>query len=353
MPDLAGGRRRRWRGRWPRPAAAPGASALVVPDSIARVSLVRFETVPARGADLDELIRWQVKKTTPFPLDEAVVAATPGRAPAAGAHEFVVSVARRDVVAQYEAACAARRLRRPGSSTWRPSTSSTRCWPAAGAARGDWLLVHAADTYVSLAVIRDGHLIFYRTRGEESEGSIADLVHQTAMYYEDRLSGQRFDGVLLAGGATAAGADHLRRELSDRLGHDVASVDPFQAASPTSGRPVVRRWPTCWRRRSACWCAKGRRPSRAARQPGHPAVLQRAAGPRAARHRAGRGGGVDGGQRRQPGQPVAAGRDAGRARAQRRAGRRRRRGGRRRRCAPRSTRPRSPRRPARPPRPTS
>ena len=43
--------------------------------------------------------------------------------------------------------------------------------------------------------------------------------------------------MLLAGGATAAGADHLRNELSDRLGHEVASVDPFQAASPTRGRP--------------------------------------------------------------------------------------------------------------------
>ena len=213
----------------------PGRVALVVPDSIARVSLVRFETVPARGADLDELIRWQIKKTTPFPLEEAVVAATAG-ATTAGAHEFVVSVARRDVVAQYEAACAAAGCR-AGVVDLATFNVVNAVLAGGRAVRGDWLLVHAADTYVSLAVIRDGHLIFYRTRGEESEGSIADLVHQTAMYYEDRLSGQRFDGVLLAGGATAAGADHLRNELSDRLGHEVASVDPFQAASPTRGRP--------------------------------------------------------------------------------------------------------------------
>ena len=92
----------------------------------------------------------------------------------------------------------------PASSTWRPSTSSTPCWPPTGPATGDWLLVHAAATYVSLAVLRDGHVIFYRTRGEESEGSIADLVHQTAMYYEDRLHGRHFRRVLLAGGSTAA-----------------------------------------------------------------------------------------------------------------------------------------------------
>ena len=43
--------------------------------------------------------------------------------------------------------------------------------------------------------------------------------------------------MLLAGGSTAADADHLRRELSDRLGLDVAAVDPFQAAPAATGRP--------------------------------------------------------------------------------------------------------------------
>jgi type IV pilus assembly protein PilM len=212
----------------------PGRVALVVPDSIARVSLVRFENVPARAADRDELIRWQVKKTTPFPIDDAVVGYTAG-ASVAGAHEFVVSVARRDVVEQYEAACAAAGCH-AGIVDLATFNVVNAVLAGGRATRGDWLLVHAAATYVSLAVIRDGHLIFYRTRGEESEGSIADLVHQTAMYYEDRLSGQRFDGVLLAGGATAAGADHLRDYLSERLGLEVAPVDPFSAAAATGRR---------------------------------------------------------------------------------------------------------------------
>jgi type IV pilus assembly protein PilM len=218
-------------------AAAGGRShrvCLVVPDSIARVSIVRFESVPARAADLEELIRWQVKKTTPFPLDDAVVAFTPGAA--AGGQEFVVTVARRDVVEQYEAACAQAGCH-AGVVDLATFNVTNAVLAADRSAQGDWLLVHAAATYVSLAVLRDGHVIFYRTRGEESEGSIADLVHQTAMYYEDRLNGRRFHRVLLAGGSTAAGADDLRRELSDRLGLEVAAVDPFQAAPATTGRP--------------------------------------------------------------------------------------------------------------------
>ncbi|MGD9905430.1 MAG: type IV pilus biogenesis protein PilM [Vicinamibacterales bacterium] len=216
-------------------AGARGARVcVVVPDSIARVSIVHFDNVPARAADLDELIRWQVKKTTPFPLDEAVVAATPGAAGGSG-RDFVVTVARRDVVEQYEDAC-----RRAGCQAGVVDLATfnviNTVLVGERATHGDWLLVHATPTYVSLAVLRDGELIFYRTRGEDAEGSIADLVHQTAMYYEDRLQGRRFGRVLLAGGSTHDGADALRRELSDRLGLEVGAVDPFAAAALTGGR---------------------------------------------------------------------------------------------------------------------
>ena len=45
----------------------PRRIGLIVPDIVSKVSLVRFETVPARGADLDQLVRWQVRKAAPFP----------------------------------------------------------------------------------------------------------------------------------------------------------------------------------------------------------------------------------------------------------------------------------------------
>src|SRR4029079_5611722 len=48
-------------------------AALVVPDSVGRVSLLNFDQLPAKSADLDQLIRWQLKKTTPFPIEDALV----------------------------------------------------------------------------------------------------------------------------------------------------------------------------------------------------------------------------------------------------------------------------------------
>src|SRR5690348_6889258 len=46
----------------------PRRVALVVPDLAAKVSLVRFDTLPARREDLDQLVRWQIKKASPFPI---------------------------------------------------------------------------------------------------------------------------------------------------------------------------------------------------------------------------------------------------------------------------------------------
>ena len=99
---------------------------------------------------------------------------------------------------------------------------------ATGSAPGtDWLLVHVAPDYGTLAVVRAGHLIFFRNRATDGEEDLTDLVHQTAMYHEDRLGGGGFGRVVLAG-ATSRGAEQaerLRRHLEERVGTRVEPVD--------------------------------------------------------------------------------------------------------------------------------
>jgi Tfp pilus assembly PilM family ATPase len=97
---------------------------------------------------------------------------------------------------------------------------------------GDWLLVHVTASYTTLTVIRDGNVILFRNRADDAEGTLADLVHQTSMYYEDRLQGAGFGRVMLAGGAAGiGGAAGLRRNLEERLGLAVEAVDPRSAAA--------------------------------------------------------------------------------------------------------------------------
>jgi Tfp pilus assembly PilM family ATPase len=204
-------------------------AALVIPDTAAKVSLIRFEKVPASDHDLAELVRWQVRKTAPFPIEQAALSYTPGSVAADGAREFVVSVARADLIAQYEAACAGAGVH-AGLVDISTFSIINGVLASASAPSGDWLLVHATDAYTTLAVLRGSELIFFRNREQEGEGTLADVVHQTAMYYEDRLSGAGFTRVLLAGGAVS-GVEAVRQSLEQRLDVRIEPVPQAEVAS--------------------------------------------------------------------------------------------------------------------------
>jgi len=214
-------------------------AALVVPDCVAKVSILRLDKVPSRASDLDQLLRWHVRKAAPFRLEDAQVTFAPGAVTDGGGQEFVVAVARRDVVQEYEQVCVD-----AGASPGLVDIATFDLINAVLAAErppgGDWLLVNVTPEYSTMGILRGSHLIFFRNRVEEGDGNITDLVHQTAMYYEDRLSGRGFERVLLAGapetaiataGPVTRGADQLRRNLEERLGVRVEAIDPRRLAS--------------------------------------------------------------------------------------------------------------------------
>jgi Tfp pilus assembly PilM family ATPase len=84
----------------------PARVALVIPDLATKVSLIKFDQVPAKRDDLDQLVRWQMRKSAPFSIEESCVTYTPGMREASGSAEFVVVLARRGVIEEYEKVCA-------------------------------------------------------------------------------------------------------------------------------------------------------------------------------------------------------------------------------------------------------
>ena len=199
--------------------------ALVIPDTAAKLSLLRFEKIPAQ-ADLDQLIRWQMRKAAPFKPEEAQMSWVPAAPLPGGGREYLVTLARRDVVESYMQVCAD-----AGADAGVVDLASLNLINAALASgtdgAGDWLIVHIAADYATLAIVRDRELIFFRTRQLEGEADLADVVHQTAMYYEDRLAGATFRRIVLSG-ASARGADagaHVRRNLEERMGVRVEALD--------------------------------------------------------------------------------------------------------------------------------
>lgn len=212
----------------------PRRVALTVPDPVAKVSLVRFEKVPERAQELEQVVRWQVRKTAPFPIEDAQVSYVPGASGADG-QEFIVSLAKRQIVEEYESLCEAGGAHAGlvDISTFNVINSVMAVPIAHGP---DWLLVNVAPDYASIAVLRGGDLILFRSRSAEADGTLADLVHQTAMYYEDRLQGAGFGQVLLCGAAAAQGrhvtdVEQIRRSLEERLQTSIATVDIRSAAA--------------------------------------------------------------------------------------------------------------------------
>jgi Tfp pilus assembly PilM family ATPase len=214
----------------------PRRIGLVIPDPVAKVSLVRFEQLPARRHDLDQLVRWQVRKAAPFPVEDAQVSYTPGFRGTDG-YEFIVVSARRETIREYEEVCTELGSH-PGIVDLATFNVVNAVLAGSAPPAGDWLLVNVTADYASIAILRDQHLIFFRNRAADTEGTLADLVHQTGMYYEDRLSGTGFSRVLLAGSAgggvrQAAEVEQARQSLEGRLTAAVETVDPRTAASLT------------------------------------------------------------------------------------------------------------------------
>lgn len=209
----------------------PARVALIVPDVVAKVSVIHFDTIPGKRDDLDQLVRWQMRKAAPFPVDDACVTYTAGMRSAEGGGDFLVALARRDIITEYEQACADAGVH-AGLVDLSTFSVVNLALASGRAATGDTLIVHMRPEYTSIAIVRNGTLIFFRNRPEGDDETLTDVVHQTAMYYQDRLSGQGFGRVLLGGsGRTAGSVEDAHRSLADRLGITAESIDPTTVAA--------------------------------------------------------------------------------------------------------------------------
>ena len=212
----------------------PGRTArigLVVPDGVAKVSFVKFDQVPGRPADLERLVSWQVRKSVPYRVEDAQLAHTLGIPLPGGGREYVVALIRRDIVEEYEGVCATAGAHAGlvDLATFNLVNAATAMSPPSHA---DWLLLHLARDNSTLAIMRGPHLIFFRNRPAKTEGDLADLVHQSTMYYEDRLEGRGLSRtVLVVSSDEGLAAETARRTLSVRLGTEVERIASARVTS--------------------------------------------------------------------------------------------------------------------------
>ena len=211
----------------------PKRVALLIPDAAAKVSLVRFKDVPSRAADLEELVKFQIRKATPFRVEDSQVSFAPGDRSPEG-QEYVVVQARRDIVAEYEQVCDGAGAT-PGVvdlSTFGLAQCALLTTPDL---TGDWLLIHGAADGATIAIYRGRHPVFFRRRGADGDAHLGELVHQTAMYYQDRLGGGGFARVLAGGTPASALTGDAWAGIQTRLGVQAEVVAPGGGARVDAG----------------------------------------------------------------------------------------------------------------------
>ncbi len=174
--------------------------SLVLPDACARVALLTLRDIPRSRRQADEMIRWQIRKRVPFPLNEARM--TVQRIPLAdGSERVVVALALARVMEQYEQLCQSLDLH-PGLVDLATFTLANLCLAppqedATPAAKGDTAVLNVADAEFSVLILRHGVPLFYRSKpllhhpADEPQASRRELQRElatSATYYAERLA---------------------------------------------------------------------------------------------------------------------------------------------------------------------
>jgi hypothetical protein len=207
-------------------ALSAGPVALVLPDPVARIALVpAAETKAGRRSEVEELLRFRLRKSVPFEIRQARVAW------AAGDPDWLVAAVSQPVLDEYEGAC-----RSFGLNPGLVELSGLALFDAAraGAAGADRLLVNWDDGYVSFLLSRAGQPVLVRTLagpGASDPANVAREAAQTVLYCRDRLQGAGLAEAWVR--AAARGAGQATEVLAEPLGLAPRLIDPLASLAAT------------------------------------------------------------------------------------------------------------------------
>jgi len=247
-------------------AVAPGEHkvSLLLPDPVARVSLLNFQSLPSTRRELVEMVRFRMGKALPFKAEEAAmdlmpVASAKG-APSAGA--LLAIFMHRPILEQYEGLLTARGYwpGLVGLSTlelynlFRGSIS-------VGVADRDAMLLNLTRHALTLLIVSNGQIIFYRCKphpGAAAESSLEGVkreIYTSLAFYQEKLLGRgigrvwlRAAGISETAAIEAAGTEagcpvEVLRLGQAVQGGDAARLDDVAAAdaAPAAGAAAGRR----------------------------------------------------------------------------------------------------------------
>ena len=158
--------------------------ALLVPDPVVPVFVLHFDTFPRRRAEAEPLLRWRLKKSTPFEAEETLISFM-RQAPRDEGVDVVTALARLRIVREYE-----QLMQSVGMSPGVVLSSTLAALPLLEDRRPS-LLARVSGNNLTTAITRAGILWNYRCIGlpgdasELSPQNLLDEIYPVTTYYQD------------------------------------------------------------------------------------------------------------------------------------------------------------------------
>jgi type IV pilus assembly protein PilM len=160
------------------------AAALLVPDPVIRVFVQHFDEFPRSNEEAVPMLRWKLKKSVPFEVDETLLSYM-RQAPKAEGVDVVTAIARLRIIKEYEALLEEASLQ-PGVVM-----STTLAAVSLLEDQKPTLLARVAGTSLTTAIVREGVLAGYRCTElpvhteSLTPHLLLEEIYPLAAYYQD------------------------------------------------------------------------------------------------------------------------------------------------------------------------
>jgi type IV pilus assembly protein PilM len=158
--------------------------ALILPDPVIRVFVQHFDEFPRSAQEAEPMLRWKLKKSVPFEVDETLISYM-RQSPREDGVDIVTALARLRIIREYEALAETAELR-PGvvlSSSLAAITLLDDQRPT--------LLARVSGNSLTTAIVREGVLCGYRCTELPAEGinltpqMLLEEIYPVAAFYQD------------------------------------------------------------------------------------------------------------------------------------------------------------------------
>jgi hypothetical protein len=207
--------------------------SVALPEGAARTIVITLESKPESRSELNEVISWKIERVIATASSDLRISRQ-RISPVAGQERFIVTVAHKDVLAEYESVFSAAGW---NTGLMLPRHMGEAQWLMWDSSPGDKMLISANRSGFTSLVVRKGEPILVRTYSCDPE-SRADELHRFALYYNDKLTGGAtadLTGMLVLGGIDLTDA---RQAISDATHSEPRPLDPSEFGFDLSGEQI-------------------------------------------------------------------------------------------------------------------